>query len=217
MTDGLKPILRLTTSRAAYRRAGLVIGSAAAPTLLTLEEFELLEDVRKVRLLEDPAIEHAVSEDGVTFKRIPIELRMEAVERYQEFTTGQAEGGSQPSPNLQPNASTASDAAAATGDDASQTATEAATPPSGEAQPAADAAPAPVAAQTTDSVNPKEAAGDDAKGAAVTSIGDDRNDDVEKPGADAAAAPVASTEPEKPSGRAPKAAKPKASEAKAAS
>ena len=42
MTEGLKPMLRLTTSRSAYRRAGLVIGSAAAPTLLTLEEFEQL-------------------------------------------------------------------------------------------------------------------------------------------------------------------------------
>lgn len=146
MTDGLKPMLRLTTSRAAYRRAGLVIGSAAAPTLLTLEEFEQIEDDRKVRLLEDPAIEHAVSEDGVKFTRVTAELRAEAVARYQEFMTGQAEGGSQPSPVLQPTASTASDAAPATGDDASQAATEAATPPSGEEQPAADAAPAPVGA-----------------------------------------------------------------------
>lgn len=217
MTDGLKLILRLTTSRSAYRRAGLVIGSSAAPTLLSPDQFHELGKDRQLRLLADPAIEIAASEDGVTFKRLSIEDRELAVARYQEFTTGQAEGGSEPSPILQPTASTASDAAAATGDDASQAATGAATPPSGEEQPAADAAPAPVAAQTTDSVNPTEAAGDDAKGAAVTSIGDDRNDDVEKPGADAAAAPVASTEPEKPSGRAPKAAKPKASEAKAAS
>ncbi|MGQ2942696.1 MAG: hypothetical protein ACT6Q7_01710 [Blastomonas fulva] len=217
MIDDLKPMLRLTTSRAAYRRAGLVIGSAAAPTLLTLEEFEQLEDDRKIRLLEDPAIEHAVSEDGVTFTRIAAELRAEAVDRYHKFMTGQAEGADKKSPASSPNASTASDATAVSGDDASQAETGMAAAVRGEEQPVADSAPAPVAASTLNSVNPTEATGDDAKGAAAASIGDDRNADVEKPGADAAMAPVASNNTAKLSGRAPRAAKPKASEAKAAS
>ncbi|MBA4781171.1 MAG: hypothetical protein H2047_16520 [Blastomonas sp.] len=149
-------MLRLTTSRSAYRRAGLVIGSAAAPTLLTLEEFEQLENESKIRLLEDPAIEHAVSEDGVKFTRVTAELRAEAVARYQEFMTGTGEeGGADSQTPLKP--SLASDVAATTGDDAAQAATEAATPPSGEEQPAADAAPAPVAAPVPPAVEGAEA------------------------------------------------------------
>lgn len=172
--DSLTPAaqLRLTTSRSAYRRAGLVIGSTATPTLLSPEQFHELGKHRQLRLLADPAIEIAASEDGVAFKRLSIEDRELAVSRYQEFMTGTGEeGGAEGQAPLEP--SLASDAAAATGDDASQAGTEAATPPSGEEQPDADSAPAPVAAPAS--------------------------------------------EPEKPSGRAPKAAKPKASEAKAAS
>ena len=204
--------LSVTARSGSFRRAGIAFGKEPVLVSIGRDQAELfLTLVRERELLcqarfsEDDDFALITDADA---DQIEIGLKL--------FMTGTGEeGGEDSQAPLDPNL--ASDAAAATGDDASQTATEAATPSSGEEQPAADAAPAPVAAQTTDSVNPTEAAGDDAKGAAVTSIGDDRNDDVEKPGADAAAAPVASTEPEKPSGRAPKAAKPKASEAKAAS
>jgi hypothetical protein len=164
--------IRLTTSRSAYRRAGLVIGTAASPTLLSADEFGELGHDRVAKLLADAAVEIAASEDGVSFKRVPMDERQAAVVHYQEFMTGTGEeGGADSQTPLEP--SLAPGAAAAQGDDASKTETEAATPPSGEEQPAADSAPAPVAAPAS--------------------------------------------EPEKPSGRASKAAKPKASEAKAAS
>lgn len=151
MSEDLARQLRLTTSRAAYRRAGLVIGSAAAPTLLTPEEFDELGHERQAKLFADPVIEIAASDDGITFKRIPAEIRAEAIERYQEFMTGTGdEGGALSQAQLEPNS--ASDAAAATGDDASQAATEAVTLSSGEKQPAADAAPAPVAASVSPAV-----------------------------------------------------------------
>lgn len=107
MSGGLARRLRLTTSRAAYRRARLVIGSAAAPTLLTPDEFVELGHERQAKLFADPVIEIAASDDGYTFKRISADDRAEAIERYQEFMTGQAEGGSEPAPILQPDASTA--------------------------------------------------------------------------------------------------------------
>lgn len=152
MIDDLKPMLRLTTSRAAYRRAGLVIGSAAAPTDLTPEAFEELGPERQSRLFADPAIEVAASTDGVTFRRISADDRAYAVERYQEFMTGQAEGEEANSPTPQTNASTGPDAAAALGDDAPKTGTgAAAAAPEGE-QPAADPAPAPVAAPVSPAV-----------------------------------------------------------------
>jgi hypothetical protein len=144
--DDLKPMLRLTTSRAAYRRAGLVIGSAAAPTDLTPEAFEELGPERQSRLFADPAIEVAASIDGVTFRRISADDRAYAVERYQEFMTGQAEGADKKSPAPSPNASTASDAAAVSGDDAPKTETGGVAAGASEGtQPAADSAPAPVA------------------------------------------------------------------------
>lgn len=216
MIADLKPMLRLTTSRAAYRRAGLVIGSAAMPTLLSPEQFERLGPDRQAKLFADTAVEIAVSDDGTTFKRLSVEDRTVAVEFYEKFMPREGEEeGADSQPPFEPNPTP--DAAAATGDDASQAGTDAALAASGEENPVADPVPAPDAASTSNSVNPTEATGDDAKGAAAASIGDDRNADVEKPGADAATAPVASNNTTKPSGRAPKAAKPKASEAKAAS
>lgn len=173
--DSLTPAaqLRLTTSRSAYRRAGLVIGSTATPTLLSPEQFHELGKHRQLRLLADPAIEIAASEDGVAFKRLSIEDRELAVSQYHEFMTGTGEeGGAEGQAPLEP--SLASDAAAATGDDGA---------------------------------------------GAGTASTDGGNVDAHQPAADPAPAPVAApaSEPEKPSGRAPKAAKPKASEAKAAS
>lgn len=166
MSGGLARRLRLTTSRAAYRRAGLVIGSAAAPTLLTPDEFDELGHERQAKLFADPVIEIAASDDGHKFKRISADDRAEALERYQEFMTERAEGSDTNSPPPQTDASTAPGAAAATGDDlgendfaradALERAAEANDPPAGTAstdsgnvdgqQPAADPADAPVAA-----------------------------------------------------------------------
>lgn len=206
-------LLSVTARSGSFRRAGKAFGKEPVLVSIGPDQAELFLTLVKERELicqarfgeDDDFV--MITDDDVA--QIEIGLK---------FWTEQVAAADTNSLASASNASTASDAAAATGDDASQAATEAATPPSGEEQPAADAAPAPVAAQTTDSVNPTEAADDDAKGAAVTSIGDDRNDDIEKPGADAAAAPVASTTTPKPSGRKSKAAtNAQTSEAKAAS
>ena len=205
--------LSVTARSGSFRRGGMAFGKE--PVLLAIgpDQAELFLTLVKERELicqarwgeEDDFL--MITDDDVA--QIEIGLK---------FWTEQVVAADTNSPAATSNTSTAPGASAVQGDDASKTETEAATPPSGEEQPAADSAPAPVAAQAIDSVNPTEATGDDAKEAAATTIGDDRNDGVEKPGANAAVAPVASTTKPKPSGRKAKAvpaAEP--AEAKAAS
>ncbi|PXW78996.1 hypothetical protein C7451_10158 [Blastomonas natatoria] len=158
--------LRVTARSRSFRRAGMAFGHE--PIILLLCNLTLVT----LGLLVNESELICELGDGERFRVIEPADLVDMQDTLAKFMTGTGEeGGADSQTPLEP--SLASDAAAATGDDASQTATEAATPPSGEEQPAADAAPAPVAAPAS--------------------------------------------EPEKPSGRAPKAAKPKASEAKAAS
>lgn len=180
---GMLPVIRLTTSRSAYRRAGLVIGTMASPTILTMADWEDLGHERQLVLLADDVVELASSEDEVTFKRLPADVRAQAIEAINEFMTGTGEeGGADSQTPLEP--SLAPDAAAATGDDAPKTGTDAAAAAPEGKQPAADPAPASVAAPAS-------------------------------PADEGVTAPSPSAG--KPSGRASKAAKPKTSEAKAAS
>lgn len=160
--------LSVTARSGSFRRAGMAFGKEPVLVSIGPDQAELfLTLVRERELL----CQARFGEDDV-FALITDAEADQIEVGLKLFMTGTGEeGGADSQAPLEPGL--ASDAAAATGDDASQAATEAATPPSGEEQPAADAAPAPVAAPAS--------------------------------------------EPEKPSGRAPKAAKPKASEAKAAS
>lgn len=71
--------LRLITSRpTGYRRAGIAIGTRAAPLILSSEGLEL-EQV--LAILQDPNIEVAVQdeEDDQRFKVMPTEIRADAI------------------------------------------------------------------------------------------------------------------------------------------
>lgn len=84
-------LLRLSTSRpAGYRRGGLVIGQATAPTIV--EEGELDVD-RSFALLRDPNVSIEVERDDGLFERLPDDERAEAVKRIEEMR--RAEAGSE--------------------------------------------------------------------------------------------------------------------------
>ena len=169
MSAELMPQLRVTARSRSFRRAGMAFGPEAISILLaSVSASAVLALVTEAELICEIG-------DGETFQRVdPAQGRLVAmleklreVDPYgplgaivpdgfmshffdDEFMTGQAEGGSEPAPTLQPIASTASGAAAATGDDTPKTETGgvAAGAPEGT-QPAADSAPATVAASAS--------------------------------------------------------------------
>lgn len=232
MNEGAAPLLRVTARSKNFRRAGIAFGHqpslialaalTASAALALVTEAELICEVGdgETFMRVDPAAGrlvatleklHEADPEGRLGTIVP-DVFMAGFLGFQtddEFMTGRAESDDTNSLIAQSNLSVPPGAAAATGNDFAR---------ADALEHAAEANdPQPDAASLSNSVNPTEATGDDAKGAAAASIGDDRNADVEKPGADAATAPVASNTTAKPSGRAPKAAKPKVPEATAAS
>ncbi len=176
MSEELFPQLRVTARSRSFRRAGMAFG--AEPVILALAG---LTSQVLVALVKEAELVCEIG-DGEAFQVVTLADLEDRLDIIAQFMTGQAEGADTNSPASSSNASTASDATAAAGDDASQTVTGTASAMPGEEQPAADTAPAPVAAPAF-------------------------------PAADVGASPATG----KPSGRAPRAAKPRASEAKAAS
>lgn len=178
MSEGLFPQLRVTARSRSFRRAGMAFG--AEPVILALAG---LTSQVLVALVKEAELVCEIG-DGVAFQVVTLTDLEDRLDIIAQFMTGQAEGGGELSPTLQPIASTAPDAAAALGDDAPKTGTDAAAAAPEGPQPAADPDPAPVAAPAS-------------------------------PAVEGAQAPSPSAG--KSSGRAPRAAKPRASEAKAAS
>ncbi|MDM7928668.1 MAG: hypothetical protein QUV12_08305 [Blastomonas fulva] len=177
MSEELFPQLRVTARSRSFRRAGMAFG--AEPVILALAG---LTSQVLVALVKEAELVCEIG-DGEAFQVVTLADLEDRLDIIAQFMTGQAEGADTNSPAPSPNASTASDATAVSGDDAPKTETGSvdAGAPEGP-QPTADSAPAPVAAPAF-------------------------------PAADIGASPATG----KPSGRAPRAAKPKASEAKAAS
>ncbi len=131
--------LRVTARSRSFRRAGMAFGKEPIVLLLcslTLVSLGLL--VNESELICELG-------DGERFRVIEPADLVDMQDYLAKFMTGTGEEGGAPSQTpTEPNS--ASDVAAATGDDASKTETDGvAAGASGEEQPAADSAPAPVA------------------------------------------------------------------------